>query len=521
MAAVPSGEALYLEKCAMCHLPAGQGAPPAFPPRAGSDWLKANRAGAIRAVCEGMEGVIQVNGTTYNNVMPAQVLNDDQVAAVLTYVTNAWGNQGEPYTPDEVKETRAKTRFPTFADLEKASAYAPLPAAPAGWTLKEVAPLPALCSRMAGGKGGPVYVLGERGTIYILESGVAVPWILPADYADLNLGTVSTMGLTVGPDHRLWLVSNQNNRKEADVDLNVVTIWRSEPMAGTKAPVLKPWFRKSYPWGVGPYNHGVSHIAFGPDGMLYVSSGSRTDGGESGNTPRISKDGEVDITACLWQLDPNSPQTEITIVARGIRNAYGFAWTPQGQLFAVTNGPDADAPEEMDAIVPGKHYGFPYQFSDWPVSRKPYPHTPDAQAGLTFTLPVRNNGPAGGGGRLGGLSTFDPHSSPAGMIWCGEDYPEPLRNGFLVTRYGNLLPTAQDSGFDVLKVALTQDDVSGRWQAQVTTVLAPLGRPIDVLPIGDGKVLILEYTRPTDFKSKIGWLPGRVLELAPVVKTGS
>ena len=74
--------------------------------------MKANRAGAIRAVCEGMEGVIQVNGTTYNNVMPAQVLNDDQVAAVLTYVTNAWGNQGEPYTPDEVKETRAKTRFP-------------------------------------------------------------------------------------------------------------------------------------------------------------------------------------------------------------------------------------------------------------------------------------------------------------------------------------------------------------------------------------------------------------------------
>ena len=519
-AAIPSGEALYLEKCAMCHLPAGQGAPPAFPPLAGSDWLLANRAGAIRAVCEGMEGEITVNGITYNNVMPAQVLNDGQVAAVLTYIINAWGNQGAPYTPDEVKDVRAKTRFPTFADLEKASAYAPLPAAPAGWTLKEVAQLPAMCSRLAGGKGGPVYVLGERGTIYKLDNGVAVPWILPTDYADINLGTVSTMGLTVGPGNRLWLVSNQNNRKEAGVDLNAVTIWRSEPITGTTAPVLKPWFKKSYPWGVGPYNHGVSHIAFGPDGMLYVSSGSRTDGGETGNIPRISKEGEVDITACLWKLDPSSPQTEIAIVARGIRNAYGFAWHPNGQLFSVTNGPDADAPEEMDAILPGKHYGFPYQFSDWPVSRKPYPHTPPAPEGLTFTLPVRNNGPAGGGGGLGGMSTFDPHSSPSGMIWCGGDYPEPLRNGFLVTRYGNLLPVPRDAGFDVLKVVLTQDEASGRWQAGVTTILAPLGRPIDVLPIGDGKVLILEYTRPTDFKSRIGWLPGRVLELAPVVKTG-
>ena len=515
MAAPLSGETIYLEKCAMCHLPSGQGAPPAFPPLAGSDWLKADRAGAIRAVCEGLEGEIKVNGISYNNVMPAQMLNDEQVAAVLTYVTNAWGNTAGPYTAEEVKETRAKTKFPTFADLEKASAYAPLPAAPAGWTLTETAQLPAMCTRLAGGKGGPVYVLGERGTIFRLDGSAAVPWILPADYADLNLGILSTMGLTVGPENRLWLVSNQNNRKSGELDLNVVTIWRSEPIDGTKAPALKPWFRKSYPWGVGPYNHGVSHIAFGPDGMLYVSSGSRTDGGEAGNTPRISKDGEIDLTACLWKLDPQSPETEIDIVAHGIRNAYGFAWHPNGQLFAVVNGPDAAAPEEMDAILPGQHYGFPYQFSDWPVTRKPYPHTPAAPQGLTFTLPVLNNGPAGGGGRMGGLSTFDPHSSPAGMMWCGDDYPDPLRNGFLVTRYGNLLPTPQDAGFDVLKVAVEQHATSGRWQAKVTTVLAPLGRPIDVLPIGGGRVLILEYTRPTDFKSRIGWLPGRVLMLAP------
>ena len=103
-------------------------------------------------------------------------------------------------------------------------------------------------------------------------------------------------------------------------------------------------------------------------------------------------------------------------------------------------------------------------------------------------------------------------------MWCGDDYPEPLRGGFLVTRFGNLLATPQDAGFDLLRVALEPIKEGGRWQARASTILAPLGRPIDVLPNGQGKVLILEYTRPTDFKSRVGWLPGRILELAPAAK---
>jgi hypothetical protein len=48
----------------------------------------------------------------------------------------------------------------------------------------------------------------------------------------------------------------------------------------------------------------------------------------------------------------------------------------------------------------------------------------------------------------------------------------------------------------------------------VTTVLAPLGRPLDIVRTGPGRAFILEYTRPRNFREKLGWLPGRVIELS-------
>ena len=175
----------------------------------------------------------------------------------------------------------------------------------------------------------------------------------------------------------------------------------------------------------------------------------------------------------------------------------------------------------MDCIAAGGHYGFPYQFANWPVRPAyPYKHTPPPPPGVEFTLPVRNLGPAAGGRADQPLYTFDAHSSPAGMIWCGTEYAEPLRESFVITRFGNLLgaPAAPDDvGFDVIGAKVERTS-NGEWQARMTSLLAPLGRPIDVLGIGDGRVLILEYTRPTNFKGKLGWLPGRIIELAPNVK---
>lgn len=521
MAAETRGEKLYAEKCLMCHQASGQGAPPLFPPLAGSEWFTLDRKRVIKAVCEGLSGKITVAGQTYDNAMPAQILDDAQVADVLTYVGASWGNRAPAFTADEVAAVRATTRFKTFDALVKAAGYPPLPTAPPGWSVREVVQLPDFMVRMTGDRVGKVvYLLGQNGDVHSLDpaTGALAKIIRATDYLDANRGDFVTLGCTLDAGGKLWITSNQKLTKDVPVYTNEVTIWRtSESVDGHPAKPVR-WFTDHYPYGFGSFNHGISHIAFGPDGLLYASSGARTDGGEIRGDERYAQVHEVDNTACLWRLDPKSETPQREVIARGIRNSYSFAWDGDGNLFSFSNGPDYDAGEEMDFIVPGRHYGFPYQFEDWPVKPAfPYPHTPAPPPGLSFTFPVENIGPDGGftPGKI--ARTFTPHSSPGGTIWCGEDFAPPLRGSFLMTRYGNLLAKPEDSGFDVLRVRPRRRG-DGTWEVEVHTVLAPLGRPLDAHALPGGKALILEYTRPTNFKDGLGWLPGRIIELAPAAQ---
>lgn len=102
------GKSLYDANCLACHGAEGMGVPNVFPPLAKSDYLNNNKDNAISAVVHGLSGPITVNGKQYNQVMPPVNLNDEQVAAVLTYVYNSFGNSGKTVTADEVKLIRAK-----------------------------------------------------------------------------------------------------------------------------------------------------------------------------------------------------------------------------------------------------------------------------------------------------------------------------------------------------------------------------------------------------------------------------
>lgn len=102
------GKQVYMGLCTACHMPDGKGLPGAFPPLAGSDYMLADRDRAVRTVLKGMSGPVTVNGVTFNSVMPPQeaVLTDTQIADVLTYVFNAWGNTGDAFTAAQVKAIR-------------------------------------------------------------------------------------------------------------------------------------------------------------------------------------------------------------------------------------------------------------------------------------------------------------------------------------------------------------------------------------------------------------------------------
>ena len=105
---VKSGKELYGRTCFACHQQEGQGVPNAFPPLAKSDYLNANPDRAINAVLHGLSGEVTVNGKKFNNVMTSQNLTDEEVADVLTYVYNSWGNNKTVVTPAKVKAIRAK-----------------------------------------------------------------------------------------------------------------------------------------------------------------------------------------------------------------------------------------------------------------------------------------------------------------------------------------------------------------------------------------------------------------------------
>jgi cytochrome c oxidase subunit 2 len=92
------GEELYVTKCGACHQPSGEGLPPAFPALKGSAVAK----GAIGAHLD-----IVLNGKAGTAMQPWNALNDLEIAAIVTYERNAWGNgTGDVIQPATVKAAR-------------------------------------------------------------------------------------------------------------------------------------------------------------------------------------------------------------------------------------------------------------------------------------------------------------------------------------------------------------------------------------------------------------------------------
>lgn len=116
------GRRVY-QSCAACHQQDGLGVPGVYPPLAQSEWVVGRPDAATRIVLHGVRGPLEVAGVTYDQPMPSwNVLKDDRLAAVLTYIRSSWGNEAEPVTAEAVaairRETSGRRRAWTAVELK-------------------------------------------------------------------------------------------------------------------------------------------------------------------------------------------------------------------------------------------------------------------------------------------------------------------------------------------------------------------------------------------------------------------
>ncbi|MBA3944967.1 MAG: PQQ-dependent sugar dehydrogenase [Herpetosiphonaceae bacterium] len=347
-------------------------------------------------------------------------------------------------------------------------------------------------------------------------------------------------GMTFGPDGTLFIVANRKfgrYRTQALIRKGVTTA--AGGFTWTTLATTEP-----YPLSATPFDHLWNGIVASSDGQwIFVNAGSRTDHGEvESNTGSFPDTRDVALTAKIFRLPakatdlvlPNDDATltaQGRIFARGTRNAFDLQFAPNGDLFAIDNGPDADFPDELNWLREGHHYGFPWRFGnqDNPQQFPGYDSSKDLRLSQDFTAvrtgtyrndtgfpkppgpftnPVINLGPDGAqfraedgtqhdaGAEHMPLYTFTPHRSPLGLVF-GTDakLPVDLRStsnaqSAFVLSYGAAAGTLTDKGQDLLHLTLTKR--GDNYEAVTTQLAREFKYPISEVMI-ENRLYVLEY----------------------------
>ena len=107
-----AGQEIYFREghCVTCHQPNGKGLDPAFPPIENSPWVTEDADRLIKLTLYGLIGPMEVNGKKYDGLVPMTpfggMLKDEEIASVLTFVRNSFGNKADPIESAQVKKVR-------------------------------------------------------------------------------------------------------------------------------------------------------------------------------------------------------------------------------------------------------------------------------------------------------------------------------------------------------------------------------------------------------------------------------
>ena len=220
-------------------------------------------------------------------------------------------------------------------------------------------------------------------------------------------------------------------------------------------------------------------LAFGPDGLLYITVGSTCNACDEPDPEN----------ATILRAQPDGSGREI--LAEGLRNTIGFGWHPvTNELWGMDHGSDArgdeQPPEELNLIVRDSHYGWPWCFADQqPDLYLPAP--PPAGMGLqpfcqTTVAPVL---------------TYTAHSAPIGMVfYTAEQFPDEYMNDAFVVMRGSWNRNPP-SGYELVHLAFDENGQPTEFTTflsgfLVEEQLANLGRIAGLAVAADGSLLISE-----------------------------
>jgi mono/diheme cytochrome c family protein len=109
---IERGKKVYADQCLACHQVDGGGVQNMNPPLSKTKWVLGDKNELIKIVLKGMNTEVEINGDVYHNVMPPHetTMNNQQIADVLTYIRNNFGNKAKAITEADVKAVRAKAK---------------------------------------------------------------------------------------------------------------------------------------------------------------------------------------------------------------------------------------------------------------------------------------------------------------------------------------------------------------------------------------------------------------------------
>jgi glucose/arabinose dehydrogenase len=401
-----------------------------------------------------------------------------------------------------------------------------------------------------GGGGIKLAINPQNGNFYYLRPGEGVFQLILGDspttkkVVELQEITVEGFltGMKFGPDGTLYVVVNRRPNESETLTQAAIYKGTIDDSGGSSWQNLMT--TEPYPASNTNFDHLFNGITVSPDNKwVFVSSGSRTDHGEVEDTEGSFPDvREVDMTTRIFRIPadasglmiPNDEeaQKELGLLfAKGTRNAYDLEFGPNGDLFGIDNGPDADYSEELNWLREGHHYGFPWRFGNQDNPQQLADYDPSQDKRLSndfaavqnetyqndpgfpsppqeFTDPIVNLGPDAAQYRDDGgnaqnaaargetVSTFTPHRSPLGLVFFDNDQlPSTLQSpaeslGLFVVSWGAAGGDLSDQGNDLLHLSLTKKE--NNYEAVTNQIARGFRRPIDAVMI-ENRLYVLEW----------------------------